>query len=85
MTKRAPVEPKVLGATVGAPGGVVVAQFVVWLLGVLVWHQPDTADHATATYAAVPIYVIAILTLTITAAGTFIGGWLPPHAHREAG
>lgn len=76
-----PVEAKVLAATVGSGAGSAVGTFLLWLLGVLVWHQPDGADKAGDAIGAVPSPVAGLLLVVVSAAGAAVAGWLAPHTH----
>lgn len=48
------LETKVWAGAAGFLGGGQVGVFLVWLLGVLVWHAPNTADQADTAIRAVP-------------------------------
>lgn len=74
MTDNTPTS-KVLAATVGGGAGATVAAFLLWLLGVLAWGAPATADAATAAVAAVPAPVAGVVLLGVSAAGAFIAGY----------
>lgn len=78
----APVESKVYAATIGTGAGAVVAAFVIWLLGVIIWHAPFTSVGATEAAAAVPAPVTGIVALAITVGGTFLGGYRAKHTPR---
>jgi hypothetical protein len=78
------IETKVIAAAAGSGGGVVVASFAEWLMGVLIWHASNTAAEAIHAISAVPSPVTALLTFTITVAGAAIGGYAAPHTVRTA-
>lgn len=83
MTKRAPVETKVVAATGSAAAGAATSTFVIWLLGVLVWGAPDDADHAARAVLSVPAPVSVVLALGITGGLTWIGSYLAHHSPRK--
>lgn len=73
------VESKVVSATGGAGAGAVVSSFIVWLLGVSVWHVSDAASKAGDAIAAVPTPVSGLVFIVISASAAFAAGWLTPH------
>lgn len=76
------IETKVWAAVLGSGGGATVGAAVLWLLGVLVWHGPSSADGAKAAVDAVPGPIAALVGLLLTAAGTLLGGYAaPPSNH----
>jgi hypothetical protein len=77
-----PIETKVIAAPLGTTIGLTVGAFIVWLLGVLIWHAPDTADHASFATASVPGPVQALVVFVLGLAGTAIAGYLAPHTPR---
>lgn len=81
MTGKAP-ETKVVAAAAG--GGVAAAakDFILWLLGVTVWHAPNTAANAGTAVAAVPAPVATLTGVLLTAALVFISGYAAPHTAR---
>jgi len=79
-----PVEAKVLAATIGSGAGGAVGTFTLWLLGVLVWHQPSAADKAGDAIGAVPSPVAGLLLVVVSAIGAAFAGWLAPHTHSPA-
>jgi hypothetical protein len=76
LTVRAPIETKVVAATAGAAVG----EFVLWLLGVTVWHVSSAADHASQAVGAVPTPVSALILMGATA----LAGYFAPHTPRPA-
>lgn len=76
MNKR--IETKVYGAVVGTALGGALATFLVWLLGVLVWHAPNTAAAADDALRAVPYPVSGLLLALLGLAGTAVGGYSAP-------
>jgi hypothetical protein len=78
----APTESKVYGATIGGGAGATLTAFVLWLLGVLIWHVSSTAPAAGDAIAAVPLPVAGVLTGLITLGGVYGGGWLAKHTPR---
>jgi hypothetical protein len=83
MTKRAPIETKVVAATGSAAYGAALSTFVVWLLGVTVWGAPDDADHAAKAVLAVPAPASVLIVLGITGGATWIGSYLARHTPRD--
>lgn len=79
---RAPIETKVVAATAGSVAGTAVGGFILWLLGVTVWHVSSAAEHAPQAVAAVPGPVSALLLFVIGAVGTAVGGYVAPHTPR---
>lgn len=79
------VETKVIAAGAGGAGGGVFGTFLVWLLGVLVWHQSDAAAKAGDAIAAVPWPVTALVPFVVGGAGAFIAGYHAPHTNRVPG
>jgi len=78
-----PIHPKARAAASGGGAGAVAATFVLWLLGVAIWHQPNGADQATAAIAAVPWPVAAVVLLAVPAAGAFLNSYTAPHLSQE--
>lgn len=76
------VETKVWAAVVGAGGGTVVANALLWVLGVYAWGAPSDAAHSKVALDAVPPYIASLITLALATIGTFAGGWYaPPSNH----
>ena len=76
------IETKVIAAAAGSGAGAAVGSFLLWLLGVVVWHMPDTAAHATDAVAAVPGPVSAVVLAGLAIAGSAVGGYAAPHTPR---
>ena len=76
------IETKVIAAAAGSGAGAAVGSFLLWLLGVVVWHMPDTAAHATDAVAAVPGPVSAVVLAGLSIAGSAVGGYAAPHTSR---
>ncbi len=72
------VETKVWAAVVGAGGGTVVGNAVLWFLGVVVWNTPGDAAHSKQALEAVPPYIASLLALAFTVIGAFAGGYVAP-------
>lgn len=81
-TAKAPIETKVVAGGAGTVVGVALGKFVLWLLGILIWHAPNTADHAASAAAAVPDPVSALVLAVIAVAGSVVGGYIAPHTPR---
>lgn len=79
-----PIEAKVIAAIAGGGLGGAIGQFLLWLLGVLVWHASSTADRATVATAAVPAPVSMLLVALIAAGGAGLAGYSAPHTSRPA-
>lgn len=69
-----PVERKVKAATLGAGAGAVVSTFVVWGLDALFWNGDAAPD--------VPLPVVGMVTLAVTAAITYLSGYATKHTPR---
>lgn len=67
-----PVAPKVKMATVGATAGVIISNFLVYLIDLWFYIGPEE----------VPEPVSAMVMLVVTAGLTFIGGWYARHQYR---
>lgn len=80
-SEKAP-EGKVWASTVGGTAGLTVSVFVLWLLGITVWHKSMSAEEATAAVSSVPAPVSAFIGLLITVGGVFIGGYMARHTPR---
>jgi hypothetical protein len=76
------IETKVIASTGGAGAGVVLSPFILWLLGVIVWHVPSDAAHAIAAVAAVPTPVVGIVGIIAIPGITFLSGYRAPHTDR---
>lgn len=76
------IESKVYAATLGSGAGTILSGFLLWLLGITIWHSSSAATDAVAAVAAVPAPVAAVVTLLLAIGGTFIGGYLAPHTSR---
>lgn len=76
------IETKVLTAASGAGLGSAVGSFLLWLLGVLVWHQSASAESAAAAIGAVPSPVSLLVLAVLAVLGSFISGYLAPHTKR---
>jgi hypothetical protein len=79
-----PIEAKVIAAIAGGGLGGAIGQFLLWLLGVLVWHASSTADKATVATAAVPEPVSMLLVALVAAGGAGLAGYSAPHTSRPA-
>jgi len=73
------IESKVIAATGGSGAGAVLASFVLWLLGVTVWHVGFAADKAEQAVAAVPSPVAGLILLIVSALGALGAGYAAPH------
>lgn len=79
-----PTETKVVAGAAGSGAGAALGTFTLWLLGVTVWHVPNTADKAGDAIGAVPTPVAALLLLVVSAFGSYLAGYLAPHSFRPA-
>lgn len=76
------IESKVaFGAAAGGIGGAV-ASFLLWLLGITLWHAPAAAGSADVATAAVPAPVAGLLLTLLPGVFALIGGYLAPHTRR---
>jgi len=71
-----PTRPKVIAAALGAGVGAPLGAFLVWLLGVLVWHASSAAADVDAAIAAVPAPVSALLLSVLAAGSAFVAGYV---------
>lgn len=78
------IETKVIAAAAGSGAGAAVGGFVIWLLGVLVWHAPDSAGATEKAVASVPSPVAVLVTLALSVIGAAIAGYQAPHTDRTA-
>jgi hypothetical protein len=79
---KAPVETKVVAATAGGASGGVVGLFVLWLLGVFIWHAPADALHSTQAVAAVPEPVGGFALFLLAGVCALWAGYRAPHTPR---
>lgn len=79
------IETKVIAGAAGSGVGAAAGGFLLWLAGVLIWHQPDTASAAAATVAAVPTPVSGLVLILLAVAGSAISGYAAPHTNVTAG
>lgn len=82
MSDSPPVETKVVAARAGAGGGAIVTAFLVWFLGVFIWHAPGTAEGATKATAAVPFPVAALIGVIVAVVCTHVSGYWAAHTLR---
>lgn len=81
------IEAKVVAAAAGAgaggAGGGAIGTFLLWLLGVTYWGQPNDATHAAQAIGAVPEPVGALLVIVVACSlavvGALLGGYTAPH------
>jgi hypothetical protein len=79
---KAPIETKVIAAAGGAGLGGAVGTFALWLLGVLFWGSPASADKATVAVASVPEPVGALIVIVVSLVGAAFAGYRAPHTPR---
>ncbi len=79
---KAPIEGKVYAAVIGGGAGYALSEFVLWLLGVVVFHAPDAADASTTAIASVPQPVAALVTATLALGATFGAAYRAKHTPR---
>jgi hypothetical protein len=82
MSTNGPVETKVYAALVGGVGGGAIGSFLLWLLGITVWHVSNAATAAGAAAAAVPPPVAYLLQWGLPGALAWGAAWLAPHTAR---
>lgn len=78
------IETKVIAAGAGGLAAGEFSRFVVWLLGVVLWHQPDTALKAGEAIAAVPGPVAALVPPALGGVCAFLAGYVAPHTSRRS-
>lgn len=76
------IETKVIAATAGSGAGAAIGTFLLWLLGVTLWHASGSATAAANAVAAVPQPVADLVPIILSAIGGFVGGYLAPHTVR---
>jgi hypothetical protein len=76
------LETKVAAATIAGGAGGALATFILWALGVLVWHAPSVAGSADLATAAVPAPVTGVILTLLPAGLALLAGWLAPHTTR---
>lgn len=79
------LETKVVAGAAGAGLGGVSTSFIVWLLGVLIWHASPSALSAGSALTAVPTPVSLLIGALVAAAGSFIAAYRAPHTSRSPG
>lgn len=79
------LETKVVAGAAGAGLGGVLTSFVVWLLGVLIWHASSSALDAGAAITSVPTPVSLLVGALLTAVLSFVAGYRAPHTSRAPG
>lgn len=79
------IETKVIAAAAGSGVGAAAGGFLLWLAGVLIWHQPNSAGAAAATVAAVPTPVSGLVLILLAVAGSAVSGYAAPHTNVAAG
>lgn len=79
------IETKVIAAAAGSGVGAATGGFLLWLAGVLIWHQSDAASAAAATVAAVPTPVSGLVLILLGVAGAALSGYAAPHTSRVPG
>jgi hypothetical protein len=76
------IEAKTVAGLAGGGAGSVVANFLLWTLGVMFWHAPSTAAQAETAIASVPAPVAALIGVVITAGSAGLAAYLAPHTMR---
>ena len=76
------VETKVWAALAGGAGGGVLVSFLLWLLGITIWHVSSTAGSASVAMAAVPTPVADLLLIGVPALSAALAGYVAPHTSR---
>lgn len=76
------IETKVVAAAAGGGVGGALGPFILWLLGVLVWHVSDAADSASQAMAAVPTPIAALILAGLPAGLAWAAGYRAPHTAR---
>lgn len=74
------------GAGAGGASGGAIGTFLLWLLGVTVWGQPNDAKHATDAISAVPEpvggFLVIVLAAILAVVGAVAAGYQAPHTER---
>ena len=79
---KGPVEAKVYAALAGGGIGGALGSFLLWLLGVSVWHVSSSAPQSAAANAAVPPPVADLLLILLPGGLAWLAGYLAPHTPR---
>ena len=75
MTAQNPISPKTVAATSGAAGGTILASLANWILGVVFWDVPTSAERAADAVAAVPTPIAGAIALLTPVLGAALFGW----------
>ena len=78
-----PVSPKVVAASVGAGTGSVISTLVLWIIGVVFYDVPASAERVSEAMAAVPSPVTGVIALALTIAGAGGAGYRVPDPERD--
>lgn len=70
-----PMSPKVIAASVGAGTGTVVSTLLLWVIGVMFYDVPASAERVSEAVAAVPSPIAGALALALTVAGAGGAGY----------
>lgn len=76
------IESKVYAATLGSGAGAIVGSFLLWVLGVTLWHASSDAGQSVAAVSSVPAPVSGVVGLVLTVGGAFAAGYRAPHTDR---
>lgn len=79
------IESKVIASAAGSGLGGAVGTFVLWLLGVGVWHASNSASAAAQAVSAVPAPVSELTVVLLAVGGAFLAGYVAPHTSRVPG
>jgi hypothetical protein len=75
-----PMEAKVKAALLGATASSSVGStFVLWGMGVLLWHKSANADSVNMAISAVPTPVAAVVIGVVAGLGAAFAGYAAPH------
>lgn len=78
-----PISPKVIAASVGAGTGSVIATLVLWIIGVVFYDVPATAERVSDAMSVVPSPIAGIIALLLTIAGAGGAGYQIADPQRE--
>lgn len=82
MSTSAPVETKVKAGAIGAVGGGVASQVILWFLGCAVWGVPWDASHVDNAIASVPGPLFGLVAMLIPAVASYWAGYQARHTPR---
>lgn len=77
-----PIESKVWTQFAGTASGGTLSALILWIIGVTVYHVPNTAEQATNAIAAVPLPISGPIGVALTLGLGLLGGYMAKHNAR---